>query len=159
MPLAYFITFHTYGSWLHGEKKGSIDKHHNRLDSPPIAPDEVRRADAARKLQGEPVVLDKPMRPIVDAAIRGVCEHRGWELLAVHVRTNHVHVVVIAPTKPETIMTTFKIWATRRLVEAELVEQGAPVWSRHGSTRRLFDREGVDGAVEYTLHGQGPSLG
>ena len=29
-PLAYFITFHTYGSWLHGAVSGSVDDEHNR---------------------------------------------------------------------------------------------------------------------------------
>ena len=31
MALAYFITFSTYGSWLHGTKKGmgSVDREHN----------------------------------------------------------------------------------------------------------------------------------
>jgi hypothetical protein len=24
-PTAYFITFHTYGTWLHGDERGSTD--------------------------------------------------------------------------------------------------------------------------------------
>ena len=29
-PLAYFISFRTYGTWLHGDERGSIDRFHNR---------------------------------------------------------------------------------------------------------------------------------
>ena len=28
--LAYFISFRTYATWLHGDKRGSIDRFHNR---------------------------------------------------------------------------------------------------------------------------------
>src|SRR5712671_5216228 len=37
-PLAYFISFRTYGTWLHGDKRGSIDRFHNRYRSPYIPP-------------------------------------------------------------------------------------------------------------------------
>lgn len=26
-PLAYFITFRTHGTWLHGDQRGSVDRH------------------------------------------------------------------------------------------------------------------------------------
>ncbi len=38
-PLAYLITFRCYGTWLHGNDKGSIDRHHNRYGAPLIPPD------------------------------------------------------------------------------------------------------------------------
>ncbi len=34
MPLAYFITFTTYGSWLPGSVKGSADAEHNVYGTP-----------------------------------------------------------------------------------------------------------------------------
>lgn len=30
-PLAYLITFRTYGTWLHGDERGSVDKNHNKF--------------------------------------------------------------------------------------------------------------------------------
>ena len=39
-PLAYFISFRTCGTWLHGDKRGSIDRFHNQYRSPYIAPNE-----------------------------------------------------------------------------------------------------------------------
>ncbi|MDQ3490280.1 MAG: hypothetical protein M3449_04330 [Acidobacteriota bacterium] len=29
IPLAFLTTFRTYGTWLHGDKRGSIDRFHN----------------------------------------------------------------------------------------------------------------------------------
>jgi hypothetical protein len=33
-PLAYFISFRSYGTWLHGDKRGAIDRAHNRYRTP-----------------------------------------------------------------------------------------------------------------------------
>jgi hypothetical protein len=30
-PLAYLTTFITYGTWLHGDKRASVDDEHNRF--------------------------------------------------------------------------------------------------------------------------------
>ena len=34
IPLAYFITFRSYGTWLHGDKRGSVDRLHRRFVLP-----------------------------------------------------------------------------------------------------------------------------
>jgi hypothetical protein len=33
-PLAYLITFPTYGTWLHGDERGSVDRDHNLPGTP-----------------------------------------------------------------------------------------------------------------------------
>ena len=38
MPLAYFITFTTYGSWLPGSDKGSVDAEHRSYGTPYLEP-------------------------------------------------------------------------------------------------------------------------
>jgi hypothetical protein len=55
-------------------------------------------------------------------------------------------------------MTTLKAWSTRRLREARLVEVGARVWSRHGSTRYLWTTESVETACRYVIDSQGDDL-
>ena len=32
--LAYFITFRCYGTWLHGDERGSVDRFHNIYGMP-----------------------------------------------------------------------------------------------------------------------------
>ena len=34
LPLGYLITFRSYGTWLHGDERGSIDRFHNRYKAP-----------------------------------------------------------------------------------------------------------------------------
>jgi hypothetical protein len=43
IPLAYLITFRCYGTWFHGNKRGSIDRFRNNYKSPYIAPDATWR--------------------------------------------------------------------------------------------------------------------
>ena len=31
IPLGYLITFRGYGTWLHGDRRGSVDRFHNRF--------------------------------------------------------------------------------------------------------------------------------
>lgn len=33
---SYFITFHTYGTRLHGDEKGSVDHEHNNVGTPEL---------------------------------------------------------------------------------------------------------------------------
>ena len=147
-PLAYFITFRTYGTFLHGDDRGSIDRDHNTLDGPRVPPDPAWVEQSRMRMKAPPLILSRGQRQTCDASIRERCEHAGWALHAVNVRTNHVHVVVSASESPEQVMTSLKAWCTRGLRSAGLPPNQA-VWARHGSTRRLWDEDAVGAAVVY----------
>src|SRR5579862_6157002 len=119
-PLAYFITFTTYGTWLHGTDPGSVDPTHNQSGTPFLPPNALQESEARGAMSQPPFSLDAPRRAIVLATIREVCQHRGWSLLACHVRTTHVHFVVQANAPPEKVMNDCKVYASRRLTEAGL---------------------------------------
>jgi hypothetical protein len=103
-PLAYFITFRTYGTWLHGDERGSTDRYANGFGAPQLAPNAVRESWARRKMRAQPVALDDQRRRLVAAALVEACERRAWVLMALAVQSNHVHVVVAAPVEPELAM-------------------------------------------------------
>lgn len=63
----------------------------------------------------EPYLLDQISRATVPQALQKGVLHRGWNLLAAHVRTTHGHVVVQADARPEKVMNDFKSYATRGL--------------------------------------------
>src|SRR5215216_2639217 len=102
IPLAYFITFRSYGTWLHGDERGSVDRHNNAYGSPRIAAKSDWRKHNEKLLLHPPVTLDAVSRSSVEKAIWYLCEKRGWTLLAINVRTNHIHVVIgIGLKKPK----------------------------------------------------------
>jgi len=154
-PLAYLITFRGYGTWLHGDVRGSIDRSHNIYGTPRIAPNpRLERSDAAQ-LRNEFITFNPAQRQTIEQAIRAVCRHRQYALCAANVRTNHVHTVVSAPCKPEPVMNAFKSYGTRALRRAGLISQTTKPWVRHGSTRYLWKERHVERAIEYVLYGQG----
>ncbi len=154
VPAAYLLTFRTYGTWLHGDARGS--EHHREAiyGTPLVRPSERWQAAERARMRGPAVLLNRAARCIVERVVADVCAHRGWMLRAANARTNHVHAVVSAARDPEGMLVSIKAWATRRLVEAGLVERGASVWSRHGSTLYLWDERSVESAAWYVLHEQ-----
>jgi REP element-mobilizing transposase RayT len=153
-PLAYLITFHTYGTWLHGHDEGSVDRRHNGYGAPTIKPDAAFAARRRKLMTHEPLVLTGDQRRCADAAMREVCAFRGWGVHAVNVRTTHAHAVVAASVPPERIMGDLKRRATRLLREGGLVAVDHPVWQEHGSTRWLWDARGLADACHYVVNGQ-----
>ena len=108
-PLAYLISFRTYGTWLHGDERGSMSRKHNKYGTPRIPHNpRLQKAELAQ-LKHPPVTLDGWQRPVVEAAIREVCQHRGYWLHAISVRTNHAHTVVSASMEPDQSCRHFKL--------------------------------------------------
>ncbi|HPT26010.1 MAG TPA: transposase [Bryobacteraceae bacterium] len=97
--------------------------------------------------------LNEGDRAVVIASIRETCAYHGWGLLAAHVRTEHVHVVVYAEVNPESVVRDLKTYASRRLNErGPRVEKR---WTRRASTRWLKTRESVLAAIRYVAEEQG----
>ena len=154
-PLAYLITIRCYGTWLHGDPRGSMDrKNHHRYGGPQNQPSKKLSAAEQGELKHPPLVLTDAHRAIVERAICEVCDHRLYQLLAVNARTNHVHSVVAASCRPEAVMNAFKAYATRQLHRAGLLANGVRPWSRHGSSPYLWTSEQVARAIDYVLNGQ-----
>ena len=154
-PLAYFITFTTYGTWLQGRDPGWVDRGHNEYGTPIPAADAEREYQQRAKMRQPEYLLDEIRRAIVLKTIQEVAAHRSWRLWAVHVRSNHVHVVVTAPLDPEKVMSDFKAWASRRLRESLSEDADRYRWTQHGSTRYLWSEQAVAEKVEYVVNGQG----
>ena len=106
----------------------------------------------------EPYVLDQERRAVVLRALQEHCAHRGWNLLAAHVRTNHVHAVLEAEVRPERIMNEFKPYASRELNRLGDDGQDRKRWARHGSTRWLWKDADVRNAIQYIVQEQGDPM-
>lgn len=158
-PPAYFISFRCYGTWLHGDARKSMDgRKHNIYGMPPILPNAGLKKFETGECKYPSMTLDAARRAIVEKAIREVCEHRDYQLLAINVRSNHVHTVVSANCKPEPVMNAFKAYSTRCLRQADTLSSEARFWSRHGSTRYLWKPRQIEFAVDYVINGRGDEL-
>lgn len=159
VPLGYLITFRCYGTWLHGDERGSIDRFHNQYKSPYLPRSDRRRQLSERKLKSEPVLLKAEQRQSVKEAIQEVCEHRGWLLHTLNVRTNHVHAVVsIDESNPARALNAFKAYSTRRLRRDGSWNRSHSPWADKGSQRYLWNERSLAQAIEYVRNGQGDEL-
>ena len=157
-PLAYFISFRTYGTWLHGDQRGSIDRFHNRYGDPYLPANEARQTRNHKRLKTDPFMLAAQARRSVETAIRETCSIRKWHLQAFNVPTNHIHTVVTASRKPELVLNALKSNATRRLREDQLWTHQFSPWADKGSKIRLWNERSVANAINYVLNGQGDDL-
>lgn len=149
-PLAYFITWSTYGSWLPGDERGWVKKGESGVQ----AGDEQRRADALSRMKETPVSLTVAQRAAVEATIRRHCEIRKWTLHAVNARAQHVHVVVTADRDPDTVREQLKAWCTRKLNELNRGLRRENWWTEGGSARWVNDAQHLLDVIAYVLEKQ-----
>ena len=136
---AYHLVWTTYGTWLPGDARGwTSDK------KPGIQPPDPGLERASRERMSESaVILTETQRAIVEATVRRHCEVRKWDLLAVNVRSNHIHLVVSADRPAEIVLDQFKAWCSRKLSEAA----GLSAAVADGAGRRRWFTEGGDKIV------------
>jgi REP element-mobilizing transposase RayT len=155
-PLAYFLTWTCYGTWMPGDERGWTKWRKGEKISRP------RLADWCREhMVEEPVTLDESQRALVEQTIARHCEIRGWHLHATNCRTNHCHTVVTAKGYAgEQVRDQLKSWCTRHLKADERSKRLSPNqlrtnwWTSKGSVRYLFDDESLEAAILYTLEAQ-----
>ena len=158
-PIGYLITFTTYGTWLHGDERGSVDKKHNRYGSPLAVINTGLRRTEHGTLKNRPLCLLKDQRELALQAIMEVCRFRGWFAHAVHVRSNHIHIVVSGEERPEKMMMNFKAYATRALRKHASGRAAIKkYWTRHGSTRYLWTQDSLASAIDYVENEQGKKM-
>jgi len=102
--------------------------------------------------------MDTKRRAVVLARVARTCQQRHWSLLAAHVRTNHVHLVVAGEVRPERIMNDVKAYASRCLNRQGWDEPTRKRWARHGSTRWLWQPAHVAAAIRYVVDWQGEPM-
>src|SRR5262245_4304989 len=98
-PLAYFLTWSTYGTWLPGDGRGWVEYRQGWK-----LPDQVLELESSARMTEDACRLNRDQREAVETQIAETCLIRRWHLHAVNCRSNHVHVVVTAPeTSPKKV--------------------------------------------------------
>ena len=135
-----------------------MDLKHNALGTRVLTGDCKREQSEKGLMNQARYTLDEPRRKVVVEAIQEVCQHRDWNLVALHARSTHVHAVVEARVDPERILVDFTRYASRRLTRMGFDARGRKRWARHGSTRWLKNPEQVSAAVRYVVDEQGEPM-
>ena len=154
-PPAYFLTFNCYGTWLHGDKRTSVDRFHNAYKTSRLPPKRSRLARVKKGMRYPAYFLDRPRRWATLEGIVRVAQEAGWTLHAAHVRTEHVHVIVSAEEGPDSMIIRFKAAASKQMNSRNLDRGRRKRWATGGSTPGLWRPEQFWSALIYVIFEQG----
>ena len=148
-PLAYFITWPTYDTWLPGDERGWIEYHHGwQLPNHNI--EQYCRTCMIEKQ----CLLSHEERKIVLSQVLETCKHRKWVNYCSDCRSNHAHIVIgAANTTPKKIGSDIKAWCTRRLRERSRPEQ-TDWWAERGSIRYNWSEASLATVMRYVNEAQ-----
>ncbi|TWT95708.1 hypothetical protein [Neorhodopirellula pilleata] len=144
-PLAYFITFTVYGTFLQGDARWWRSRNEGVRTPQPFL--EQWHRD---RLNHDVLLLDENQRAAVDVEIHRFCEFRGWKLWKVNPRSNHVHVVVTASGyNGAKARNQIKANCTRVLREGWPIFIDRPIWSVGGDWKCVNNEEDLEAVILY----------
>jgi len=138
-----FITWTTYGTWLPGDRRGGRKWRAGQQQPQPLL-----EAWCRDRMKHEPVLLSLEHRRAVEDVCRRHAEIRGWELHAINVRSNHVHIAVRTTAEPRKVRDQFKANATRVLRGHSPPITTSRVWTRGGDIE-IIDEDMLEQVVLY----------
>ena len=173
-PLAYHITIGTYGTRLHGDPRGTVDRSINKPGDPIIGKNEDWQRIERSQLRFPPVTLTMQQRRFAEDAIRGVCKRGGWQLYVCTAQADHVHVLLTTDRDGKAVRSWLKTWLGQALtkrfasepptVSADRPHSGRrgsdsprrPWWAKGGSVKWVWDERYFENVFDYiTRHRTG----
>ena len=153
--MGYLLTFTCYGTRLHGDTRGTVDRNNNRYGMPFLSPETRRTRASVSRMKYLAYRLDPPAQKAVKKGIRHGCARRNWKFHAAHIRHTHAHVVLSASSDPEPILNALKSYASQSLNRCGIDKGRTKRWARHGSTVYLWTEEELARVIRYVLELQG----
>ena len=159
-PITLFITWTAYGSWLPGDSRGW--KHWQKGEQLP----QPRLEDwCTGRMKEKAVLLNEQQRKVAENVIREHADIRGWELHAVSVRSNHVHVVTTVVPKTgnqehrvadgiKRVRDELKANATRVLKRLANPIANEKVWTKGGDIQFIDSDDDLELVVIYVNEAQ-----
>lgn len=150
-PIAYHITFGTYGTRLHGDPKGTVDRSMNIYGDPIIGSDPKRWIRETGLLKFSPVVLNLSQRRYVDSIIPSICQKGGWVYHIAAAGGDHIHVLLTADADGTAVRKWFKRWLGEKLMEKWPLSTGQSYWSEGGSVKWVWKEDYFNTVQGYLL--------
>lgn len=142
--VTYFITWTTYGTWLPGDGRGWRKWKTGEQQPQPMLEDWCRN-----RMSEKPVLLNEIQQKKVESICRQHAEIRGWDLHAISIRSNHVHLAVTANAEPKKVRDQFKANTTRVLRKDPAPISNKKIWTKGGDISIVDKEEGLEQVVLY----------
>ena len=165
MDRHWLLTWTCYGTRLPGSPFGFVcnvreadgmQVVHNIPGTPCDANMPRLEAWVEKQMKGEPVSLSLAEANALIVQYQETSRARGWRLEAASVMSNHTHLVagVVGDPDPQSVLETFKSWATRAVKKIRPLPSNGTFWTAKGSKRKLPDDPAVCTAVVYVARKQ-----
>ena len=171
----WLLTNTTYGTWLPGDRRGSVTSvreirdgevstpfrlEHDIPGEPYEEPLPGLHRVAIEQMNGPAIYLDKAKAELVLGQFQETAAYRGWTLHAVAIMANHFHMVVSVGGDPEPrkILADFKAYGSRSLNCRYGKPPSVTWWTTNGSKRKLKDESARLAAIRYALYKQAHAL-
>lgn len=152
----WHITFGTYATRLHDDPRPTVDRRHNKINTPFPPPDPERQ----QRPVDPPLLLTRAQRHHIEALIPQLCTRGNWIYRTCAApcepgrvgpgNADHIHVLLDAPKnkQPKDIRKWLKRWLSQSLTKTF----GPPAkrwWAEGGSTKPVKDPEYRTNATNY----------
>lgn len=147
--ITLFITWTSYGTWLPGDNRGW-----RKWKAGEQQPQPLLEKWCQDRLKEKPVLLNESQRKEVEDICRRHAEIRCWELHAISVRSNHVHIAITVNAEPKKVRDQFKANATRVLRQQPAPIGNEKVWTRGGDIQFIDDEDSLQQVILYITEAQ-----
>ncbi len=165
----WLITRRTYGSWLPGDERGfvspvrdqqGVEVIHNIPGTAYDANMPKLKRYAESQLKCDPIRLALAQAECLLNQFQETSRYREWQLLAVAVMADHVHVVVGVPGDPDPsdILGDLKSYGSRSLNKKWTKPKSETWWAESGSKRKLPTPDAVLAAINYVVEQEYPLI-
>ena len=148
-PLAYHITFGTYGTRLHGDSRGTVIRVKNKYGEDIIDRDGDWQTEERSRLRFPPRVFTLEQRQIIESLILAICDRGGWILHAAAARPDHTHVVLTADADGAAVRPLLKRWLGQALSKHLPLRPDQTFWAECGSVKWIWDDDYFGRATHY----------
>ena len=138
----------------------SVRRRHNVVGTPYDGAMAGLERSARKNLKGPPVYLNVDQANVLLGQSQETAQVRGWELEAIAIMRNHIHLVAGAPQEigGDKLLKDFKAYGSRALNRKWPRPKSGTWWTESGSRRRLPGDRAARAAVRYVIRQSNPLL-
>jgi REP element-mobilizing transposase RayT len=148
-PIGYHITFGTYGTRLHGDERGTVDRSENGFGEPIVGADGGWQQVERSRLRFPPRALTVEQRLAVQEIVPQVCVRGGWDHVATAAAPDHVHQFVRATVEGTDVRKWLKRWLSQAISERWPLSPGEVWWAECGSVKWVWTDDYAERVTAY----------
>ena len=149
LPLAYHITFGTYGTRLHGDPKGTVDRAHNRPGDPILGQHDAWMCEEQSRMRFSAMFLTDEQRRFIEHVFTSLCVECQWQYRIVAASPDHVHALLTTRVEAKAVRKLLKRRLSQTLSERWPLAAGQVWWASGGSIKWIWNESYLSNVHHY----------